>query len=750
MKLYSFIKDIEFFLQDKIGFVTFLNKLDDTEEELLDLEEKKGGIRIIIVKALEILDNIRIMIDTSDFKKDNLREELKKLLILIKENDKELRSRDPGQFMVSKPDFEAHPGMKARLPSASVHPKELIDFIKDIKKISTGEIDKDIILDKLDYVEEYLLEKEELSKINKPAFRNVIISAMEIVDNIRIILDESDELDEKSLKIETGKWIKIEHFLKTETIPPVHKATPPVSTYKPDCQSKISPVKEAVKSETQSKSLSQFMVAKPGFEAHPGMKEKLPSGQSHQIKEIEGFSGDIKRFFKGQIDKDTVLDKMEIVEEHLLDMEEFVVNSNLRGVILESLEVIDNIRVIIDDYPCFDEEGLELEIDRWMKLEHALKKEYTPHTVPERINHGSKKEDLHSDILKKATSSDISSTDELLRKVEAQLQPESNNRFILSRPEFEAHPVMKDRLPVEKGETLSREEEKTSPLYIFLQIVKKYISGYGNVKDVTGILEDTCREIMRLIKDLEQELSSEDYSHDSLSGFASMLETIEDIDEREFLMSPEERENKEKFLKILKEIMDLLSCFGRNIKEKYHIEDVKLLSRELEVLNVTLVSLQKCIFLLPQEIDEEEELVKNIIKLITEDDILTTNYLDIKDASLNFIRGDIDEDEFITVLDDMKEIIDEAKEEYDEEYTYTDGWALESSTGDKILRQGIKEWEEALDILYDSYVTIDEPVIHMAIKKAYEANKKLIINQKLEEFINDQVRARSGYSMDYF
>ena len=147
-------------------------------------------------------------------------------------------------------------------------------------------------------------------------------------------------------------------------------------------------------------------------------------------------------------------------------------------------------------------------------------------------------------------------------------------------------------------------------------------------------------------------------------------------------------------MKILEEILELLSCFGKIIKEKYHIEDVKLLSGELEALNVTLVSLQNVFFLFPQDIDEEEELVKNIIKLITEDDILTTNYLDIKDGSLNFLRGDIDEDEFIAILDEMKDIIDEAKEEYDDEYTYTDGWALESATGDKILRQGIKEWEK--------------------------------------------------------
>ena len=33
-------------------------------------------MRIIIVKALEILDNIRIMIDSPAFKKDNLRKEL--------------------------------------------------------------------------------------------------------------------------------------------------------------------------------------------------------------------------------------------------------------------------------------------------------------------------------------------------------------------------------------------------------------------------------------------------------------------------------------------------------------------------------------------------------------------------------------------------------------------------------------------------------------------------------------------------
>ena len=106
---------------------------------------------------------------------------------------------------------------------------------------------------------------------------------------------------------------------------------------------------------------------------------------------------------------------------------------------------------------------------------------------------------------------------------------------------------MKDRLPLEKREAMSGEEEKSSPLYSFLQIVKKYISGYGNAKDVTGILEDTCREFMRLIKDVEQELSSESYSQDSLAGFASMIETIEDIDEREFLMSPKKGKIKRSF-----------------------------------------------------------------------------------------------------------------------------------------------------------------------------------------------------------
>ncbi|MEQ8172029.1 MAG: hypothetical protein ABRQ38_24265, partial [Candidatus Eremiobacterota bacterium] len=457
MKLHGFIKDIELFLQDKIGFVTFLNKLDDTEEELLELEEKKGDLRTIIVKALEFMDNIRIMIDSPSFKKDNLRKELEKLSLLIKE----LPLKEERQFMTSKPDFEAHPGMKARLPSVSAKPKEPVDFIKDLKRIR--EIDRDTILDKLDSVEEYLLEKEELCAINKPEFRNVIITAMEIVDNIRIILDEHDELDEESLRIETGKWIRIEHFLKTETVPPVHKVTTPVAPG----QSKISHGKEIIKSETHGKNLSGFMVAKPGFEAHPGMKEKLPSIQSPQIKEIEGFSRDIKKFLSGQLEKDIVLDKMEIVEENLLDMEEFAVNSGVRGVIVEALEVLDNIRAFVDESPFFDDEEFGSEIDRWVKLEHALKKEHTPHTVPERINHDSK--DTYSDILKKATSSEVSSTDELLKKVESQLQPEK--KFILSRPEFEAHPGMKDRLPVEKHEVISSEDEKNSPLYIFLQVL---------------------------------------------------------------------------------------------------------------------------------------------------------------------------------------------------------------------------------------------------------------------------------------
>ena len=217
------------------------------------------------------------------------------------------------------------------------------------------------------------------------------------------------------------------------------------------------------------------------------------------------------------------------------------------------------------------------------------------------------------------------------------------------------------------------------------------------------------------------------------------------------------RSPKSKIGKIIDPINHLqIIIYKKDTRDVQVLSDANLVSHfvhlkeDLNALNVTLLSLQKSIFIVPQEIDEEEELIKNIVKLITEDDILTTNYLDIKDGALNFLSGDIDEDEFIAILDDMKDIIDEAKEEYDDEYTYTDGWALESATGDKILRQGIKEWEEALDILYDSYVIKDEPAIHRAIKKAYEANKKLIINQKLEEFINDQVMARSGYSMDYF
>ena len=149
-------------------------------------------------------------------------------------------------------------------------------------------------------------------------------------------------------------------FLKTETIPPVNKVTPAVTPS--GSQSKISCGKEVMKSETQSKSLSQFMVAKPGFEAHPGMKEKLPADQSPQIKEIEGFSRDIKKFLTGQIDKDTVLDKMETVEENLLDMEEFAMNSKLRGLIVEAVEVIDNIRVILDEDPFFDEKNLTLNL----------------------------------------------------------------------------------------------------------------------------------------------------------------------------------------------------------------------------------------------------------------------------------------------------------------------------------------------------------------------------------------------------
>jgi len=148
-----------------------------------------------------------------------------------------------------------------------------------------------------------------------------------------------------------------------------------------------------------------------------------------------------------------------------------------------------------------------------------------------------------------------------------------------------------------------------------------------------------------------------------------------------------------------------------------------------------------------KERDEEEILIKTLTDDIPEEDFITGNYVLIRDTSINYSSGKINKHSFIHVLDEMKSIILEVKEGYEDAYMYMDRWTLEISVGDRFLREGIKNWEEGLAYLYQYYENKVDELLEKGIKEIFEGNKKLVINQKLEEYVNEQIEKSTVISL---
>lgn len=141
------------------------------------------------------------------------------------------------------------------------------------------------------------------------------------------------------------------------------------------------------------------------------------------------------------------------------------------------------------------------------------------------------------------------------------------------------------------------------------------------------------------------------------------------------------------------------------------------------------------------DFDEEQELLRCVTERISEESYLTGNYILIRDSGMNFLNGKIPEMEFKKSFEDMKAVIREVKEEYENAFMNIEKWTLEISVGDKLFREGLKEWQEGLNSLSDFISDRKRETIDKGIRLIYEGNKKLVINQKLEEYINEIVES---------
>jgi len=147
------------------------------------------------------------------------------------------------------------------------------------------------------------------------------------------------------------------------------------------------------------------------------------------------------------------------------------------------------------------------------------------------------------------------------------------------------------------------------------------------------------------------------------------------------------------------------------------------------------------------ELDMVEELIKNITASASEEDFITENYINIKRHALLFLVDRIDMEMVKKVLVDMKHMVVKARKEHEQSYLLENEWTVESAAGDRLLTEGMNEYEKGLTFLEDNLDEKNEDKIKAGIDMIYEANKKLVLNQCLVKYVENIISMRDKMSL---
>jgi len=476
-------------------------------------------------------------------------------------------------------------------------------------------------------------------------------------------------------------------------------------------------------------------------------------------------SQDLEACLKENTEEEILFEKLDIIENNILDME---ADKKLdKNDLLKSTEVIDSIRMILED----DEKNsvkLHSEIENLVKIlfefdrnsekqkKGGPNKEEFMSARPEFISHpymekrlplkeDAREKEPPADLkepfpkiimqsaprripLEKPDISEIVTGEDNLKNLQGQFKhemkfdkalqklSEAKNldiKYIITQPEFDFH----HHIGVKIGtEGLREVDIKSSPLFNFLEIAKEFSSKDLPLSGFTDIVKKTVEEIMDIIKEdtgytgngaLRDELY--EILSESLDILQEIKETSEDEDFEEILPS------------FLKEIRNL----NRNYIELQK-EFVRLSSEEVE--------------------DESEDLLDKIESKIPEEEFITTNYIKIRDSVSDFFEEKIEVRELISIFNEMKETIEQVRQKYEGIPISEDEWTLEVYTGDKLLTEGLNEWEVALDMLEECALEDEEEEIDYCLEKLYEANRKLVLNQHLSKYIDEQVKMKKKFA----
>jgi hypothetical protein len=246
---------------------------------------------------------------------------------------------------------------------------------------------------------------------------------------------------------------------------------------------------------------------------------------------------------------------------------------------------------------------------------------------------------------------------------------------------------------------------KSSPLSELLKVTSDYTSNKISSKDLSRILEKTYNDLEKLIEENPDVFDKFSEGSDEAQLIEDVFDIVCELDEAVMNQEPAEG-----ILEITGIMEELNQKFSKTFKS---------------VLNTN-------------PLYTEEELVRSILDELTEEDLITSNYVRIEENSLKYLENQVSRKDFQMVLDEMKEIIQMTRSGYEESFISHNEWTMEVALGDKLFMDGLLEWEQALNFLTDCADSKNEEQITEGLDMLLEANKKLVMVQILAKKVSEQ------------
>ncbi len=351
-------------------------------------------------------------------------------------------------------------------------------------------------------------------------------------------------------------------------------------------------------------------------------------------------------FLLGKTDREFVLEELEKLEDRFLHMEKE--NIIAHEIIEQSMEVIDSLCAILNDYDEDMDDEIEREIFRLEEIEL---------------------------ILRNSHSSDIS------------------QNIVKEKRIFPVNPPLYEK-----------KEEVFSPFNSLLEEIKKCPFSKMNLIEFSGIMEKSFRDIQNM---------------------------------REFKFKDEK--DREEFNFLIDEIIEIMYELFTSFKRNKNEEDFSLCIRELSELNGRYTELYEKIDSSLDKTDDVTELICMITEYTKDEDFITENYLFLEESLFEYMKDEIHEKDMRNILEKMKESVVKTKKEYEKTCIYPDEWTVEVAAGDRLLTEGINCYEESLNFIDKHLSGKDEIKLNEGLVGIYEANKKLVLNQHLTEYIKKLV-----------